>query len=107
MSELTGSELLARQLRSEGVEDLFYLPGGPITAAAGFAADFGIRTIDCRHEQAAAMAAHAYARVKNRPGVCMAGLGAGHDQPAHGDRQRLPGRRAAGGAGRGGPADAL
>ena len=75
MSELTGSELLARQLRSEGVEDLFYLPGGPITAAAGFAADFGIRTIDCRHEQAAAMAAHAYARVKNRPGVCMAASG--------------------------------
>lgn len=75
MSERTGSELLARQLCSEGVEDLFFLPGGPITGVAGFAADFGIRTIDCRHEQAAAMAAHAYARVKNRPGVCLAASG--------------------------------
>ncbi len=37
----------------------------------------GLRGIDVRHEQAAAMAAHAYARLLNRPGVCMAASGPG------------------------------
>ncbi len=75
MAEHSGSELLARQMREEGVEDVFYLMGGPIIEAAGFAADFGIRTIDCRHEQGAAMAAHGYARVKRSPGICLAASG--------------------------------
>ena len=75
MAEQSGSELLARQMRDEGVEDLFYIMGGPIIEVAGFAADHGIRTIDCRHEQGAAMAAHGYARVKRSPGVCLAASG--------------------------------
>lgn len=37
----------------------------------------GIRMIDVRHEQAAAMMAQAYARVSNRVGVCMACSGPG------------------------------
>ena len=75
MAERMGAELLARQMREEGVEDLFYIMGGPIIETAGFAADFGVRTIDCRHEQGAAMAAHGYARVKRAPGVCLAASG--------------------------------
>ena len=75
MAERMGAELLARQMREEGVEDLFYIMGGPIIETAGFAADYGIRTIDCRHEQGAAMAAHGYARVKRAPGVCLAASG--------------------------------
>ena len=75
MPEQMGAELLARQMVNEGVEDLFYIMGGPIIEAAGFAAEHGIRTIDCRHEQGAAMAAHGYARVKRVPGVCMAASG--------------------------------
>ncbi|MEE9278275.1 MAG: thiamine pyrophosphate-binding protein [Dehalococcoidia bacterium] len=75
MVDKMGSEFLAKQMREEGVEDLFYLMGGPIIETAGFAADYGIRTIDCRHEQGAAMAAHGYARVKRRPGVCLAASG--------------------------------
>ncbi len=39
--------------------------------------DAGIRSIDVRHEQAAAMMAHAYSRVTNRVGVCMAASGPG------------------------------
>ena len=35
------------------------------------------RTIDFRHEQAAAMAAHAYSRVCGKPGVCFAASGPG------------------------------
>jgi thiamine pyrophosphate-dependent acetolactate synthase large subunit-like protein len=72
---ISGSELLARQMRDEGVEDLFYIMGGPIIEVAGFAADQGIRTIDCRHEQGASFAAHGYARVKRQPGVCLAASG--------------------------------
>ena len=72
MAELPGGEYLARQMRDEGVEDLFFIMGGPIIEAAGFARDQGIRIIDCRHEQGAAMAAHGYARVKRQPGVCLA-----------------------------------
>ena len=75
MAERSGSDLLAQQMRAEGVEDLFYIMGGPIIEVAGFAADYGIRTIDCRHEQGAAMAAHGYARVKRAPGVCLAASG--------------------------------
>ena len=50
MADQMGSELLARQMVNEGVVDLFYIMGGPIIEAAGFAAEHGIRTIDCRHE---------------------------------------------------------
>jgi len=75
MTDQMGSELLARQMVNEGVEDLFYIMGGPIIEAAGYCAEHGIRTIDCRHEQGAAMAAHGYARVKRVPGVCMAASG--------------------------------
>jgi thiamine pyrophosphate-dependent acetolactate synthase large subunit-like protein len=75
MVDKTGGELLAKQIRDEGVEDLFYIMGGPVIETAGFIADFGVRTIDCRHEQGAAMAAHGYARVKRMPGVCMAASG--------------------------------
>ena len=75
MPEQMGAELLARQMVKEGVEDLFYIMGGPIIETAGFAAEHGIRTIDCRHEQGAAMAAHGYARVKRVPGVCLAASG--------------------------------
>ena len=57
MAEHTGAQYLARQMREEGVEDLFFIMGGPITETAGFARDEGINTIDCRHEQGAAMTA--------------------------------------------------
>ena len=75
MVDQQGAELMARQLVNEGVEELFYIMGGPVIEAAGYAAEHGIRTIDCRHEQGAAMAAHGYARVKRQPGVCMAASG--------------------------------
>ncbi len=75
MADKSGAELLAKQIRDEGVEDMFYIMGGPIIQAAGYCAEYGVRTIDCRHEQGAAMAAHGYARVKRAPGVCMAASG--------------------------------
>jgi acetolactate synthase-1/2/3 large subunit len=74
---MTGNELLALSLKSLGVKDLFYLMGGPMLHAARACLDAGIRGIDVRHEQAAAMAAHAYSRTTGAPGVCMACSGPG------------------------------
>ena len=72
-----GYELLAEALKREGVDTLFFLMGGPILGAATACVERGIRMIDTRHEQAAAMMAHAYARVRITPGVCMACSGPG------------------------------
>ena len=77
MATVNGSYLIARTLKEEGVDTLFYLMGGPDFDIVMSCQDFGIRTIDFRHEQAAAFAAHAYARVTGKPGVCTAASGPG------------------------------
>ena len=77
MATLTGSEVLAQALRSQGVDTLFYLMGGPMLETEAACIQLGIRAIDTRHEQAAALAAHAWTRVTRRPGVCMGCSGPG------------------------------
>src|SRR3546814_1979935 len=56
---------------------MFFLMGGPMLFAEKACINAGIRSIDVRHEQAAAMMAHAYSRTLGRPGVCMACSGPG------------------------------
>ena len=75
MAMLNGSEILAKALKREGVEELFFLMGGPMLAAEAATINEGIRCIDVRHEQAAAMMAQAYSRLRQRPGFCMAASG--------------------------------
>jgi thiamine pyrophosphate-dependent acetolactate synthase large subunit-like protein len=77
MAELTGSEILARALKKEGTEQLFFIMGGPMQLAEASCAKEGIRMIDVRHEQAAALMAQAYTRLQQRPAVCMAASGPG------------------------------
>ena len=77
MAELTGSEILAKCLKKEGIEDIFYIMGGPMLLAEATCITEGIRMIDVRHEQAAALAAQAYSRLRQTPGVCMAASGPG------------------------------
>ena len=77
MAKVIGSYLIARTLKEEGVDTLFYLMGGPNFDIVMAAEDLGIRCVDFRHEQAAAFAAHAYARVTGKPGVCTAASGPG------------------------------
>src|SRR5262249_20427210 len=77
MATITGSEVLAQSLRSQGVDTLFYLMGGPMLETEAACISLGIRAIDHRHEQAAALAAHAWTRVTRRPGVCMGCSGPG------------------------------
>jgi thiamine pyrophosphate-dependent acetolactate synthase large subunit-like protein len=77
MALVNGSQILARSLRRLRVETFFYIMGGPMMAAETASVEEGLRAIDVRHEQAAAMMAHAYGRVKNTLGVCMAASGPG------------------------------
>lgn len=75
MATVIGSQILARTLRRLELDTMFYLMGGPMLAAESACIEEGIRSIDVRHEQAAAMMAHAYGRVLNTVGVCMAASG--------------------------------
>ena len=72
MADITGNEILGRALKNEGTRDLFFIMGGPMQHAETACAKEGIRMIDVRHEQAAALSAQAYARLKQQPAVCMA-----------------------------------
>src|SRR5436190_24324500 len=74
---VNGSQILARALRKQGVDSFFFIMGGPMMAAESAAIEEGLRAIDVRHEQAAAMMAHAYGRVRNELSVCMAASGPG------------------------------
>ncbi len=77
MADITGNEILGRALKNEGTKDLFYIMGGPMQHAETACAKEGIRMIDVRHEQAAALSAQAYSRLLQKPGVCMAASGPG------------------------------
>ena len=74
---MIGSDLVAQALKQQGVCDFFFIMGGPMLDVESACLDAGLRGIDVRHEQAGAMAAHAYARLLNRPGVCMGASGPG------------------------------
>ena len=77
MATITGSEVLARSLHAIGTDTFFFIMGGPMLETEAAAISLGIRAIDTRHEQAAAMMAHAYSRVTRRPGVCVGCSGPG------------------------------
>src|SRR5581483_5146899 len=77
MAELTGSEILAKALKREGTENLLFLMGGPMLLAESSCIKEGIRPIDVRHEQAAALMGQAYSRLTQKPSVCMAASGPG------------------------------
>src|SRR5215475_13601507 len=77
MAKTNGNDLVVKALKDEGVDTVFYLTGGPMVDVAARCIEIGFRSVDCRHEQAAAMAAHAYSRVSGKPGVCFAASGPG------------------------------
>jgi len=77
MAVLTGGELVARVLREAGVGHIFTLCGGHILPIYDGCLTEGIRLIDFRHEQAAAHAADAYARLTRNVGVAVVTAGPG------------------------------
>src|SRR5947208_14593424 len=77
MATLTGSDILAGSLVSQGMDTLFYIMGGPMIETEAAIIKLGARAIDTRHEQAASLMAHAYSRITRKPGVCMGASGPG------------------------------
>jgi acetolactate synthase-1/2/3 large subunit len=77
--EMTGAEMVLEALAREGVEVIFGLPGGANLPIYDTLPKFypKIRHYLVRHEQGAAHAADAYARVTGKVGVCMATSGPG------------------------------
>ena len=77
MAKIHGGQAIARALKAEGVDTVFALTGGHVLPTIDGCVAEGIRVIDVRHEQAAAHAADAYARLTGRLGVVVATAGPG------------------------------
>src|SRR3989442_6665830 len=77
MGTVLGSEILAQALKSQGVDTMFYIMGGPMLETEATCIKLGIRAIDTRHEQGGALSAEAWGRVMRKPGVCMGAWGPG------------------------------
>ena len=74
---MNGGEIIACQLKHQGVKFLFTLSGGHISPIFVEAEKCGIRVIDTRHEVTAAFAADAVARLTGIPGVVAVTAGPG------------------------------
>jgi acetolactate synthase I/II/III large subunit len=73
-----GAQILCESLIKEGVEVIFGFPGGVLLPLYDVFPQYPqLRHILVRHEQAAAHAADAYARVTGKAGVCLATSGPG------------------------------
>ena len=79
MPKMTGAEALTRQLRSEGVDTVFALPGVQIMNAfdAFYEHRNAMRLVHTRHEQATTYMADGYAKTSGKVGVAMVVPGPG------------------------------
>ena len=77
MATLTGGRLVARMLRKEGVSTAFTLSGLHVAPIYAGCVDEEIALVDTRHEQGAAHAADAWARLTRGLGVCVVTAGPG------------------------------
>src|SRR5215475_8323208 len=77
MAGLSGGDLVARVIAQAGVSHVFTLCGGHILPIYDGCIREGIRVIDLRHEQAAAHAADAWARLTRNLGVAIVTAGPG------------------------------
>ena len=74
---VSGGHLVAKALKSEGVDTIFTLCGGHIIDIYDGCLDEGIRIVDVRHEQTAAHAADGYARQTGKLGCVVTTAGPG------------------------------
>jgi acetolactate synthase-1/2/3 large subunit len=78
MAQIKAGHLVAKYLREvENITTVFGISGGHIEAMLDGFTEYNIRTVDVRHEQAAAMMAHAYSVYTGKPGVCFLTAGPG------------------------------
>ena len=79
--KINGGDVLIKCLLEENVKYMFGIPGGQLLtmydAIYRWGREKGIDTVMFRHEQAAAHAADAWARLTNTPGVCFGTVGPG------------------------------
>jgi len=78
MGTINGGHLVGKYLKEvEKVEIVFGISGGHLESILDSFTEYNIRTIDVRHEQAAAMMAHAWYVYTGKPGVCFLTAGPG------------------------------
>ncbi|HLZ19578.1 MAG TPA: thiamine pyrophosphate-binding protein [Smithellaceae bacterium] len=78
MALINGGHLVGKYLKEvENVDTVFGISGGHIESMLDGFTRYKIRTIDVRHEQAAAMMAHAWSVYTGKPGVCFLTAGPG------------------------------
>jgi len=77
MGNLTGAEIVARELKKHGVEYMFGIVGFPVQPIAKAAQEIGIKYVGMRNEQAASYAAQAAGYLTGRPGACLTVSGPG------------------------------
>src|SRR5579871_1436258 len=75
---ISGGQIVAKMLKQEGIRHIFTISGGHIVDIYNGCIDEGIEIIDVRHEQVAAHAADAYARITGMG--CAVDGGSGHDR---------------------------
>ena len=75
----TGGQILVEQLRIQGVDTMFGVPGESFLAVLDALHDHAntMRFVICRQEGGAAMMADAWAKTTGRPGICMVTRGPG------------------------------
>ncbi len=74
---LSGGQIVAKMLKQEGVKHIFTISGGHIIDIYNGCLDEGIRIVDVRHEQVAAHAADAAARITGGVGCAVVTAGPG------------------------------
>lgn len=77
MAKITVGELLVRTLVAEGVEATFGIIDGSHIPFVVHAPRYGIRHVNCRHEEGAVHLAEGYARIARRPAVVFGSPGPG------------------------------
>ena len=73
----SAAQVLVDQLRIQGVERVFCVPGESYLAVLDALRDSGIAITVCRNEGGAAMMAEAYGKATGRPGICFVTRGPG------------------------------
>ena len=82
MPRLTGSHLMVRALKQEGIEKIFTIVGDTILPLVDAVADEGLEFIDTRHEAGAMHMADAWCRVTGEPAVVIVTGGPGFPTPS-------------------------
>ncbi|MBI4189595.1 MAG: thiamine pyrophosphate-binding protein [Betaproteobacteria bacterium] len=75
MSVLNGGQIIAKQLKREGIDTVFAVYAGPMTQALAGLADESVRVVGCRHEEQAGFMAQAWGYINKKPGIVIAGSG--------------------------------